>query len=257
MRDLAFLTFCLSTLLSGAPPEPGFEARTVPVATIPHITAGGGWRTTVRVANPTRIEQEVRLETYRPNGDVMTSTVNARAAASHTHSVAPQGVLDLVLSGQAENEHGYAFLMFLGGSALPHTVLYEAHGELQGSTGKVAGGQYLSEFFQFDNTGEGSTGLAFLLPASTADALHRLTCYASNGAILGTFSFPVSGTRPLPPGGFRKFLLSTPGNLGATEDLKGLCYFSLDNPSTAADKAMSRHVVSLRFMKHGFLPLTF
>ncbi len=101
------------------------------------------------------------------------------------------------------------------------------------------------------------TAVAFLVSASSLDLHHRLTCYAANGGMLGSYSFPVPASRGGLPGGYTKILLTTPHSLGATENLKGTCHFSFLSGSMTTEKNATRPVVALRFLSNGFLPLTY
>ncbi len=113
------------------PPGP---CRSPPFPTSPPAR----WRTTIRIPNPTRLFQEVRVETYLPSGQPMEAGFGGRRGTSRTYEVPPLGVLDVELSGAEAPVDGYAMLLFLSGATLPHTALYFHDGILQGTTGKAA-----------------------------------------------------------------------------------------------------------------------
>lgn len=242
-------------LSAGGPDEPA--ARTVPLAAIPHVALGGGWRTVVRVPNPTKLFQDVRLETYNAQGIGIQASNGGVSAYSFTYSIPPLGIADFELTRDGAPVDAYALLLFLGGSALPHGVQYRSPGGERGALGKPAGALYASEYFQFDVTGEGRTSAAFLAPVASTELIHRIACYSSSGMPLGAYSFSSPGFRSAPQGGYWKFSFEMPRPSGALEESKGTCYFSQTAPNSTVEKAVARPVISLRLIDGHFLPLTY
>lgn len=222
---------------------------------IPHIAAGGGWVTTVRILNPTAQAQEVRLDIFQPSGVPLRTRSEERSGYSHERAIPPQAVADIVLDSEKDVLTGYASLVFLTGAPLPHTVIYSGAG-LQGALTKPSRGTYLSEFFQFDNTDGAITGVAYLIPDWQMTLLHRLTCHSANGALIGAYSLPPMSFRPSSPGGYTQIALELPAKLRSTAGAKGLCAFSYSYPSAPVEYKASRAAVALRFWRNTVLPLS-
>lgn len=231
-------------------------ARVVPVVTIPHVAAGGDWKTCLRILNVSKTTQEVRVEVYDAQGQSASVLFNGQPATWRGYLIPPLGVQDVNLTRDSGLLSGYAHLVFLGGAALPHTLLFTSSNGVQGALGKNNTGNYISGYIQFDNTEQNATGAAFLVPAATSSTLQRLTCYASNGAPLGSYTFPVPGGSDKPPGGYRKISLVLPNELSSTEGLSGTCHISYSLTGGASEYSVTRPAISLRFSHQSFLPLS-
>ena len=243
MRNLiGLLLFLYSFIATGQPIS----------VVLPHIAAGGEWKTIVRVYNTQTAEVVANLWFYDQNGYQYPFTVNGTTSSASTAKVLPSAVFDFVVTSSGSVKAGYAVLII--DKALSITLLYVSDSGMEGAVSK--GATYTNDFYTevlpYDNTEGARTGMAVKnFYASTTWPI-QARCRAWNGGPIGPT------TTVVVPGGQAYGSFDLQSVIPETENQKGLCYFwSGTTAGTTRPPGRYIHGLSMRFKGRSFVPMSF